>query len=159
MWHTRGVLREQAIATVEKASLSIPHQGVSKSFLNISGVFQQLHLFISLVESCLWKVQWLYVDVGFWPRWANPLWEVAGIDYKFEEEQIRTKLDAIIQQQLKSIFPSHEQPVTFLQPVAPNIRKRWWRKAKRGVQSAIISVTDLPTGPAHPAAEVEINKR
>ena len=124
VWHTRGELREQAIAIVEKASLSIPHQAISKSFMNISGVYQQLYLPISLLESCLWKVQWLYVDVGFWLRWANPILEVVGIDFKSEEEQIRTKMDAIVQQ-LKALFPSHEQPVTFLQPVAPIIRKRW----------------------------------
>ena len=93
--------------------------------------------------------------VGFWLRWANPIWEVVSIDFRSEEEQIQTKLDAIVQQQLKALFPSHEQPVTSLQPVALSIRKRWWRKAKRNVQSAISSVIDLPMAPAHPTAEFE----
>jgi hypothetical protein len=106
LWPMPFRTRDFTAAVVRQASISLPYQSISKSWLNVSEVYQQLSLVVSLDDKWMWEVKWVFVSATFTPRWSNPAWHVLGVDFGTEEEQIRKKLENVASQQLHRLHPN-----------------------------------------------------
>ena len=89
-----------------------------------------------MTDECLWEVLWRFVRVAFQARWANPAWELAALDLRTEEHQIRTKIEGIVDQQLGLLFSTPATPPG-QNVVARNVFKRWWRKSRMKLRSMV----------------------
>ena len=93
-------------AMVRQASISLPFQSISKSWLNVSEVYQQLSLVVCLDDKWMWEVKWVFVSASFTPRWSNPAWHALGVDFGTVEEQIWKKLEKVVSQQHHRLHPN-----------------------------------------------------
>ena len=124
LWKMPLRTRVFAAAVVNQASISLPYQSISTSWLNVSESYEQFSLEVTLNEECMWDVKWVFVSAFFVPRWSNPAWQLLDMDFGTEEKQIREKLESIIKQQLELLRPLKPRTI-----IKPNFRKRFWRKA------------------------------
>lgn len=123
LWKMPYRTRVVAAAVISQASISLPYQSISKSWLNVSGSYEQFSLKATLTEDCIWDVKWVFVSASFVPRWSNPAWHLLDMDFGTEEKQIQDKLGGIVTRQLKLLRPLIPKTI-----IKPNFRKRFWRK-------------------------------
>ena len=129
VWRAPAAVREVALSVIAQASPHIPAQQLVRSFLNISDEYHQVRIAVKLDDEGFWHINWLFVEVGFAPRWSNPMWAIACMDWQTEESQIRERLDGIVSQQLHLLFKearSGERIVTK--------RKTWMAAAQDAVR-------------------------
>ena len=105
MWRAPEFVTNLVLATTREASAGFEVQSLSESWLDVNSRYRQLHFRVHYISlSDMWEVEWTFVDVSFEPRWANPAWALLSLDTDSEEQQIRSKLNNIVREQMELLL-------------------------------------------------------
>jgi hypothetical protein len=97
VWKAPEFVTTLVLATTREAAAGFEMQSLSESWLDVNSRYRQLHLQMHYNSvSDMWEVEWLFVDVSFEARWANPAWELLRLSPNSEEEHIRFRLNYIV---------------------------------------------------------------